>query len=301
MTQMMKFTCRTMNIGLGILLILTVGIASSAVGSEGQGQLPPIVNKYQGQNNYEKTSNRKTEIYTKDDAATVTDFYRSSLKMDPVEEGKFLLGTDATYENKVGHTDESLWLTINSPRRGLKEADLFGFLHQEVVVKKKHSNRELEQVKQKYAHLANAWYPDFDAKNKLESCGGSARQNVTTTKNREPRRNKAQEKEMVAQIQQLIAQGRHQEAAALAQGSARPGMDTGRAMQQDQETDHWDKWLSCLDEVDEHDYQTKIEIDLYSRYFKPSASAEEKGSSSRKSVVGDVSKKVKGLKNMFKF
>jgi hypothetical protein len=250
--------------------------------------------------------------------------------MDPVEGGRFLLGTDATYLDQQGHTDSSVWLTVYSAKQDqvLDDEDLFGFLQGEILLKKIRSEKDLQPVKKKYAHLAKAWYPDFDAKNKLKSCSEATREKVNASRNKEPRRTKAQEKEMVAQIQQLMAQGRHQEAAALAQGSVKPGMDTGRAIQEDNETDHWNEWLACLDEVDKHDFQTKIEMGLYiEKHFKPSTEAERKNygkhdagwggkesqsskqkreasdqeSTSGKTIGKDVSKKLKGFKKMFKF
>ena len=60
------------------------------------------------------------------------------------------------------------------------------------------AQEELEQVKKRYAHLTNAWYPKVDAKGKLESCSEATRSNVTASKNKEPRRNKEQEREMKA-------------------------------------------------------------------------------------------------------
>ncbi|MDT8285172.1 MAG: hypothetical protein RQ767_06560, partial [Thermovirgaceae bacterium] len=260
-------------------VIFSLILPMAAIGSD-EGRLPPTVKKYPGRGSPELTSYASLTLYTTDSTDKVIAFYRNSLNMDPVGEGKFLLGTDATYPDKPGHTDSDVWLKVLSARGArdtLKEGDLFGFLQKEIMVKKRRSEKELQQVKKKYAHLAQAWYPDFDVDKKLDSCAEETRSNVTASRERMPSRNKEQEEEMLAQMQQLMAQGRHREAAALAQKSARPGMETSRAMQQENKTDHWDEWLACLDEVDRHDFQTKIEIGLYhNRHFIPSTKQERK-------------------------
>jgi hypothetical protein len=289
----------------------------AAAGAGEQGRIPPNVKKYPAKGGVEKTTSEVLTIYTNDNANSVSDYYRNKMNMEPVEKGRYLVGTDATYKDKIGHTDFPLWLNISPARRVLEDKDLFGFLQQEIMVKRMHSEKELEQVRAKYAHLAEAWYPDFDAEKRLRSCADEARSNVSRARSREPRRNKAQEREMVAEMQRLMAQGRHKEAAALAQRSAKPGMETSKAMQQDNRTDHWDKWLSCLDELDRHDFRTRIEIDLYSRHFKPSTDAERKDRAGQAAELNserqtsqkkreaaedrDVNEKMKGLKKLFKF
>ena len=189
------------------------------------------------------------------------------------------------------------------------------------MLKKIRTEQDLQPIRQKYAHLAGAWYPDFDAKKKLKSCSEATRENVTASKRKEPRRDKEQEKEMLAQIQQLMAQGRYQEASRLTQQAAKPGMETGRAMQQENKTDHWDEWLACLDEVDKHDFQTKIEIGLYrNRHFIPSTkddrkmsaknaleqqherrARQQKRDAEKKDPPVNVSEQMNKLKKMFKF
>ena len=294
-------------------LLLTV----TTVGAGEKGRIPPGVQKYPAKGNVENTSPDMLTVFTNDNSQKVSDFYRKGLNMDPVEAGRFLVGTDATYKDKIGHTDSPLWLSIYPAGTVLDDKDLFGFLQQEIIVKRMHSDKELEQVKQRYAHLGEAWYPDIDAEQKLRSCSEAIRGNVTASRNREPRRNKEQEKEMMAEMQRLMAQGRHKEAAELARKSARPGMDTAKAMQQDNMTDHWDEWIACLEELDRHDFRTKIEIDLYSRYFKPSTNAERNNGSGqstererekqdrqnkREAEKGrDVNEQMNRLKKMYKF
>ena len=265
---------KTMIMGICILIFFTIGVVSSAIGSEDPWKLPRKVEKYQGQDHFEKISREKMEIFTTDDIETVTNFYSKSLNMDPFKEGKFLVGTDAAFEDKTAHSDELLWLKITTARKALKDKDLFGFLQAEMHVKNMHTEQELQEVREKYAHLAKAWYPDVDGEKKLKSCSEATRENVTAAKKKEPRRNKDREKEMMAQMQKLMAQGKFQEASKLAQESARPGMETSKAMQQENKTDHWDDWIACLDDLDKHDFQTKIEIDLYERHFKSSTEAD---------------------------
>ena len=122
-------------------LLLTV----TSVGAEEAGRIPPNVKKYPA-GSIEQTSSDLHTSYTHDSSSKVIDFYKKNLNMNPVEEGRFMVGTDATYKDKVGHTDASLWLNIYPAKQALKDKDLFGFLHQEVIVKKIHSKQELEQV-----------------------------------------------------------------------------------------------------------------------------------------------------------
>lgn len=307
------------------VVVLALLLPLSAIGGDEPGRLPPNVQKYPARGSAEQASYGSLTHYTTASSSKVIDFYRKSLEMDPVERGKFLVGEDVSRLDRPGHLDSDVWLNIYSAadlkRNTLDDKDLFGFLQGEIMVKRIRSEQDLQPVKQKYAHLAKAWYPDVDAKKKLKSCGEATRGNVTASRKKMGRRNKAQEKEMVEQIQQLMAQGRHQEAAALAQGSAKPGMETSRAMQQDNETDHWDKWLACLDELDKHDFQTKIEMGLYhNRHFKPSTkderkraandaseqqserqAREQKRAAEKKDAPANVSEQMNKFKKMFKF
>ena len=284
---------------LSVMFVLSLSAATA--GAAEQGRIPPNVKKYPTKGSVEQTTSRWHTIYTKDSSGKVIDYYRKALNMNPAEEGKFLLGTDATFKGKEGHMDAPLWLKVSSQKRGLEDKDLFGFLHQEVIVKKIHSQQELEQVKVKYSHLADAWYPKVDARAKLKSCSEAMRANVSAKKSKVPRRNKKQEQEMLERMQQLMAQGRHQEAAMIGQQAARPGMEVSNAIQQENKTDHWNEWLVCLDDLDRYDFRTKIEIELYESYFKPTNEAGSQGGQEGGSGTGGVKKKLKGVKKFFKF
>jgi len=253
----------------GILVLFILTLSSVATGMEKPGKLPPVVKAYPDKAFYEQKSREKLTLYTNDGFSKVSDFYQKTLSRPPVSKGKFLLGENVMKLTGPSHTDFKLWLEVSHKKHKLlKERDLFKYFHQEVAVKRIHSDKELEEVKKKYAHLAGAWYPDYDAKKELESCSEATRANVNRAKKKMPKRNKKQEQAMLAEMQALMAQGKHQEAAMLAQKSTRAGAEMGKAMQEEGKADHWKKLLDCLDEVDRHDFQTRIEIDLYYDNFK---------------------------------
>ena len=263
--------------GASILALFVLTLSSVAIGGDQQGELPPVVKKYPDKQLYDQQSSNKLTIYTKDDFSKVNNFYRKTLRMDPISEGKFLVGQNVRKLSGPSHTDSALWLEISNKKYDLlDEKDLFGFLQGEITVKKIHSAQELKQVKRKYSHLAGAWYPDYDAQKKLKSCSEATRASVNASEKKVPKRNKEREQAMMAQMQALMAQGRHQEAARLAQESIKPGVDLSSAIQQENKTDHWDEWVACLDEVDRHDFRTKVEIDLVTEHFKPGTEAQRK-------------------------
>ena len=265
-------------------MIVAILVMPVAVGAgEKQWKLPSVVQKYPDTQRVEQLSREKLSMYTDDDAEKVTNFYRKTLNMDTVGEGKFLVGKNVRKLDGPSHMDYDVWLKVRRIKHQVvKKKGLFGFLQKEIMVKRIHTEQELKQAQQKYAHLAKAWYPDFDVKGKLNSCEEATRSKVTAAEKKISKRDRGSEQEMMAQIQALMAQGRYQEAGALAKKSARPGMEASQAGMEENKTDHWDEYIACLDEVDKHDYRTRIDVDLVIEHFKPSTEASRKARTAEK-------------------
>ncbi|MDF1581403.1 MAG: hypothetical protein P1P74_11600 [Desulfuromonadales bacterium] len=276
-------------IGISILFLLAPGISPPAMGEENPGKLPPKVQKYKSGDVVEDYAWRVLNLYTKDDPDKVADFYRKTLGMDPISGRTFYLGEDVLNLSRPSEADETVYLTVSAAaereRGDLTEAKLFGTMQGEMQKNKmlgspKHSDREYQQVQQKYAHLVKSWYPDFDVKEKLDKCSNEKERNIDAIEDSN-QYSEQDEDEAAARIQQLIAQGRYEEAMQIAKSIAGEGRRVGEEVQQENMKDYWDYWLECLDEIDRHAYPTQIAIGLVQSHFRAGTGAERKRAASR--------------------
>lgn len=263
--------------GASLILILLLSLPGILLAASREAQIPSGVEKYPNQYFAQQKGSRQLLIYTHDSSADVSSFYKKTLDMEPVIPDAFLIGHDV-----LGENSEEVWLKIISEPKQLSEEDLYDFLEREILIKHLHTQSELEEVKQKYTHLLKAWYPNFEAKKKLKSCNEEIDQR---TKNIEAQAGKLSKKSnqraMVAEMQKLIAQGRQQELGKLANDLASQQKQLTNALYEENRTDHWDKWIQCLDELDKYDVKTKIVIDMYLDDFIPSTESERRHHSKR--------------------
>ena len=264
---------KTLITGMCMLVFFAMGLVSSVIGEEVQGKLPPNVQVYRGGDAVEDNNGFNLKIYTKDNPAKVTEYYRKALRMDPMRGRTFYLGEDVLNLNRPSEADEAVYLTVFSAQereRGdnnIDESDIFKFLQDEMQKQKmlgtaKHSDREFQEVKQKYAHLAKAWYPDFDVKEKLHTCKTERKRNVDAIEQSNEYYDR--DEEFAMKIQQLVAQGRLEEAKQMANEQAQ----TGKSVQDEGTKDYWNNWLGCLDEINKHAFQTQIVIGLVRNNFR---------------------------------
>jgi len=264
------------------LAILVLILPFSADAEEQRGQLPPGVQKYPGKGNVEKISYNGLMIYTNDGVEKVMDFYRKALQMEPVSANSFLLGSDLLKPGSVSEADESIYLWVSSARdrnQGSLDADdVFEIFEEEIQWGKTaggnaHSEQELQQIKEKYAHLVKAWYPDFDVREELSKCQNKRQDTIKSIEGNSEYSEQGME-QAAARIEQLMAEGKQQEAMLLVQSIGAAGARTGFAIRDAGSKDYWDSWVGCLDEVDTHDFQIAIGIGLFHFNFVPSTQAQ---------------------------
>ena len=152
---------------------------------------------------------------------------------------------------------------------------VFPYLKQEVVKQQvskqnKHTASQLLALYNKYRWLDTAFYPLHKAAKGVEPYNHWL---VTTTAARVGHATKVvggqavnvaqNEAAVAARVRELMAEGKTQEAMALAK-KMRPGMETGAAagqfMTKEQEKDRWNTWVKVLKKLAAHAYRTKIEI-----------------------------------------
>lgn len=150
----------------------------------------------------------------------------------------------------------------------------FGGLKQEVLAGH-HSQKELETVYKKYHLLSKAFYPLHKTGKGTETYNRwlvdqtwaqiKTSGRASTRKALGAGENAA---ELARKMQQLVHQGRMQEAQILAQqmtAAQQRGMTAGAKMQVARNQDHWNEWLGVLKKLQAHAYRTKITIDRASR------------------------------------
>lgn len=306
-----------------LLLVFLLITTCPAGARQSSGGLPPAVKKYSSPDSVEKTARDKTEIYTNGDAMGVIAFYRNSLGFEPDANGYFFVGWDALNKARPSEADARVGVAVNreNKSRQIKDSDLFEYFKIDIAINGKHSEQDLAREKQKYSHLTTAWYPDYEPKRKLQECRDSRGTAAVSASTGDRATSKEQEKELVARMEDLLAQGRYQEAGQL--GRQRSG-DIGAAssaVKTEGARDNWVFWTGCLDELDQHDYRTKIEIDHVLNIFKPSTTAErktyagyavdeqnrlaarrqKKEDTPATPLAGDINQQMEGLRKMFKF
>ncbi|MFQ5736505.1 MAG: hypothetical protein ACE5GY_06530 [Thermodesulfobacteriota bacterium] len=287
-----------------MLLLPVAGMAG-----DDMGRIPPGVRMYRGGEAVEDGSQYMAHvIYTKDDPKKITAFYRKTLGVAPIRGRSFYLGDI---------DDGPIFLTVEPASgrqdRSIAESYLFGGMEDDMMDKwamgtARHGKSEFQQLKKEYAHLSRGWYPDFDVKERLDECiEGSGGDDGEAFKDGNERQ--------AARIQELIAQGRQDEATRLAYQSGNRGLD----YQNEITRDRWDDWVACFKEIDGHDYQARILIGkIHGRYTPATArgrkrarrrlDAQDAGRGGRESQSGSSSESntilnegVGKLKGMFGF
>ena len=156
-----------------------------------------------------------------------------------------------------------------------EKGSAFPYLKQEVMKQQaneqnKHTASQLLTLYNKYRWLDGAFYPLHKTANGVEPYN---RWLVSTTAERVghaakvvggPAVNVAQHETAVAvHVRQLMAEGKTQEAMALAK-KMRPGMEAGAAagqfMNKENNKDRWNIWINVLKKLKAHAYRTKIDI-----------------------------------------
>ncbi len=261
-----------MNISAIAKISLTVSamvVPLSAVAYDEGGHLPPGIEVYGVGGSIEDSSGFNVHIiYTNDAAEKVMAFYRKTLGTVPVRGKTFYVGDDNT--NSEAGDGGPIYLTVEpaSERNdvSISETDLFDTLQENqrrsrMMGNAEHSEREFQQLKQQYKHLAKGWYPTIDVQDKLDAC---------TDEESAYSEDYADESNASAtRIQELVAQGKFDEATNLVSGMAQKGM----GVQGENTADVWDTWVSCLEELDRHDYQLQVLIGKVHYRFSPPTQA----------------------------
>lgn len=286
---------------LGLLLPLSAMAEDDD--NDGYGRIPPGVQLYPGGVEGGKMSMFANIYYTNDTPDKVMDFYRRTLGMEPVEKRTFYLGENDVPGVTDGNGPVNLRINTASEREGFtySEKTLFGSLEEALknpMFKTDFTERDVQEVKHRFAHLSKAWYPTINKKKVDRVC--NERGEALAKQQGDVR---SQGEMDAKRIQELVAQGRGQEATALVHQSAGRGAN----FQSDAMSVHLADRVRCLEEYDKYDYQVEIFIGKASDFFTP-ASAEGgsrggKGSASKSSGITDQLKD-KGmgkLKGMFGF
>ena len=270
--------------GVWLLPILVVTMFSAGPGqAAGHSRMPPGVQVYEegsavieaGTGIHEDSHGGMTAIdnitiYTKSDVRSVSGFYRQLLGINPSMKSygqSFYLGMDVNDSGSYSvPVNIEIFEASKRKRKSIEEERLFSgmeddMLNSQMAGTSKHSSADLNKLKQRYLFLTKRWYPGFDVDEKLHGCKNMRSQNMEGIESaRDP-------DAMAAQIQQLVAQGKFDEATQMAQAGAQSGM----AEQNESMRDNWDDWVGCLDDIDSHSYRTKIMIWKVSDRFRPAA------------------------------
>lgn len=256
--------------------VITFLAASLSMAAE-QGRIPPGIQKYNSQGSVEKTSREKIEIFTNDNPTTVIDFYRRNLHFSQDATGYFFVGWDALNPNRPSEADYRVGVKVltGNNSQAPKDRDLFDYLKLDIITNGNHTEKELQQVKEKYSPLLDAWYPDYDPNKALSECRNS-RSAVASAMSGNDSSSSTRHDEMAAKIEELVAQGRFQEAGQLGMQVKEEGTGASGEVQADGNRDNWAFWLGCLDEINRHAYQTRVEIGLVLGHFKPATDKQRK-------------------------
>ncbi len=176
--------------------------------------LPSTVKKYPDKDRLERVRANRMTLYTNDPSADVRAFYRKTLGGEPDGQGRFCV-----FRLVAPAMDDNFWVEVEE--RAARDHFFSEGLDREIMMEQDPAARGgLQKLRERYAYLAEGWYPDFDPQKKMEACVSANRFH----NDRKVRQNRASQEDMARQIQQLIAQGRFQEAAALGQGGLRGSM-----------------------------------------------------------------------------
>jgi len=220
--------------------------------------LPSFVKKYPDRNRLEKVSDGHIEIYTKDSVEKVRAFYRKTRGREPDDKGRFCI------VRLVGPgVDDNFWVKVQEKKA--RHRFFAEGLDTEIMIEQdQQAKAELQRLRDQYDYLASGWYPDYDPQAKMKSCLSSRRFN----NDRRVKRSQTNQEDIARQIQQLVAQGRFQEAAALGRGGLAPSMKKeAEVMKEHQAEDKAAEWRACLKEVADHRYVTKVWIDMVEQEF----------------------------------
>ncbi|MFQ5639982.1 MAG: hypothetical protein ACE5IR_18535 [bacterium] len=279
-----------------LMLAISTGYFLKVADGAEHNLMPPGVQKYNqgeaiaknGTGTHEDAKGSMTAldyiaIDTKDSVDKVARFYQNLLEVAPRKTSfgiSFYLGQDVDDFGRYNvpvHLE--VYESVKRERNEISEEKLFGGLKenlekQQMLGSGRHDEDDFKQVKRKYAHLLKAWYPKYDVKEKIHECEHERQSNMEAV--RESRSySDEDEGRMTARMQQLIAQGRFDEAASIGRSMQNEGARVGMAEQNESMKDYWNNWISCYDEISKHAYPTRIMIWLVSNRFRPGGAEAE--------------------------